>query len=108
MSSVYSKPAGGLVVFFDHSMHLTAQIWKRGSKQTDEFFERLAATDRTTGARAKELDVVRQNLVRYFESSPAHYLVGIELHERLALLLNNPILLSMGDTLTTNGCSVLI
>ena len=82
-----------MVLFFDHGMHLTAQIWKRCSKQTDKFFERRSATDRRTGARPKELDVVRQNLVRDFESSLAHYLVGIELNERLALLLNNPVLL---------------
>src|SRR5579862_6729886 len=89
MSSVYSNPAGGLVVFFDHGMHLTAQISKRGSKHADEVFEWLASTDGRTGAGPEELDVLRQNLVRYFESSLAHYLVGIELNQRLALLLNN-------------------
>ena len=91
MGSVNSNPACDLVLFFDHGMHLTVEIWKRCSKQTDKFFERRSATDRRTGARPKELDVVRQNLVRDFESSLAHYLVGIELNERLALLLNtNP------------------
>jgi hypothetical protein len=105
MSSVNSKPASDLVLFLDHGMHLTAQIWKRSSKQTDEVFEWLASTDRPTGAGPKELDVVRQNLVRYFESSLAHYLVCIELNERLALLLNNPILLSRRDMLAANGCS---
>jgi hypothetical protein len=71
MSSVYSK-LGDLVFFFDHGMHLIVQIWKRCSEQTDEFFEWFASTDRPTGAGSKELDLVRQNLVRYFESSLAH------------------------------------
>ena len=72
MGSVYSNPACDLVLFFDHGMHLTVEIWKRCSKQADEIFERLAPTDRLTGAGSKELDVVRQNLFGYFEGSSAH------------------------------------
>ena len=91
MSSTYSKPAVDLILFLDHRIHLTAQIRKRCSKQTDEFFEWL--TRPRTGPLEpgpKNWDVLRQNLVRYFESSLAHHLVGIELDERLALLPNNP------------------
>jgi hypothetical protein len=72
MGSVYSEPAGDLIVFFDYDVHLTVQIWKRGSKHKDEFLEWLTSTDRPTGAGPKELNVTRQNLVRYFESSLAH------------------------------------
>lgn len=72
MGSVYSEPAGDLVFFFDYGMHLTVQIWKRRSKQNHELFEWLTSTDRPTGAWPKELNVVRQNLVGYFEPSLAH------------------------------------
>jgi hypothetical protein len=72
MGSVYSNSAGDLVFFFDHGMHLAVQIWKRCSKQTDELFEWRTPTNRLIRARSKELDVVRQNLVRYFEGSLAY------------------------------------
>ncbi len=72
MGSVYSKPASDVVSLCDDGMHLTVQIWKRRPQRPDELFERLPSTDGLPGAGPKELDVLRQNLVRYFESSPAH------------------------------------
>jgi hypothetical protein len=72
MSSVYSKPTGDLVLFFDYNVDFAVQVWKRRSKHTDELFEWLTSTDRPTGAGPKELNFVRQNLVGHFESSLAH------------------------------------
>ena len=69
---MYREPAGNLVLFFDHDMHLAVQIWKRCPKHQDEFLKWLPSTDRPTGAGPKELNVARQNLVRYFEPSLAH------------------------------------
>jgi hypothetical protein len=72
MGSVDSKPASDMVSLFDYGVQLTVQIWKGRSKRTNELFEWLTSTDRTAGARPKKLNVVRQNLVRYFESSLAY------------------------------------
>lgn len=61
-----------MVLLFEQGMHLVVQIWKRRSNDNDEFFEWLTSTHGLTGAWSKEPNVVRQNIVRYFESSLAH------------------------------------
>ena len=72
MGSVHRKPAGDLVLLFDDDMYPTVQVWKSCPKRHDEFLKRLTPTDRLNGAGSKEMNVIRQNLVRDFESALAH------------------------------------
>jgi hypothetical protein len=72
MGSVYCQPTGYPVLFFHYDVHLAVQIRKRRSKHRYKALEWLTPMNGPTGAGSKKLNVVRQNLVRYVESSLAH------------------------------------